>query len=416
MKPIVAVVLGLLAAAGAHAEFKDIPLDDKTTLSVVVYPAAGRDLLLWLPSGFAANAAEEPLAEQVAKRGVEVWRADLVSARFLPLLESSLNEIPESDVRTLIEAAQASGKRVHLVASARAAALALRGARAWQLAHPKVPALGGAILLHPNLYAGPPEPGREAEFHPVVAQTVLPIYLIQSGRSPWHFRIETLTAALERAGSVVKLRELPGVRDRYYFRPDASDADLAAARRLPADLVQAVNELRAVKITKPIPPASAAPTVKVGKVRELQPYKGNPTPPPLTLTGLDGKAQTLADYRGQAVLINFWASWCPPCVKEMPSLESLKQKLAGKPFTILGVNMAESEAEVRAFLKEKVNVSFPILLDRDGAALKQWKVFVYPTTYLLAPDGTIRYALLGEAEWDGAHTVQLINELIAAKP
>lgn len=120
----------------------------------------------------------------------------------------------------------------------------------------------------------------------------------------------------------------------------------------------------------------------------------------------------LADYRGQVVLINFWASWCPPCVREMPSLQRLKERFSGRPFVILAVNMAEDEATVRAFLKERVNVDFPILMDRNGAALKRWKVFAFPTSFVVGSDGQLRSGLVGEAEWDSDPIVRALQALI----
>jgi thiol-disulfide isomerase/thioredoxin len=112
------------------------------------------------------------------------------------------------------------------------------------------------------------------------------------------------------------------------------------------------------------------------------------------------------------VLVNFWAAWCPPCVREMPSLQRLQDKLKDKPFTILAVNMAETEAEVRDFLAHKVKVDFTILMDRDGQALKVWKVFVFPTSFVLGPDGKIKYGLYGELEWDKDDAVKIIEGLL----
>ena len=147
--------------------------------------------------------------------------------------------------------------------------------------------------------------------------------------------------------------------------------------------------------------------------RELQPYRGGATPP-LVLHDLNGKLHDLQDYRGRVVLINFWATWCPPCRAEMPSMRRLNEKLAGRPFTILTVDMAETPQEVSAFLTE-VNLDFTVLMDRDGKALKQWKVFAFPTSFLVDPEGKIRYAVFGTTEWDEAEAVAKVNELLPAQ-
>ena len=123
----------------------------------------------------------------------------------------------------------------------------------------------------------------------------------------------------------------------------------------------------------------------------------------------------LADLRNRVVLINFWASWCPRCVHEMPSMQRLKEKLADQPFTILAVNMAESEADVRAFIK-KTQVDFPVLMDRDGAVLKQWKVFVFPTSFVIDTEGRIRLGAIGELEWDSPEIVDKFKQLLPGSP
>lgn len=142
---------------------------------------------------------------------------------------------------------------------------------------------------------------------------------------------------------------------------------------------------------------------------ELKPYTGGATPP-LRLKGLDNKLHDLKDYRGKVVLVNFWATWCPPCRHEMPSMQRLKQKMAGKPFVILAVDMAEPPASVSAYIKQ-VKTDFPVLLDRDGSALKAWRVFAFPTSFVVGPDGSIKYALFGAKEWDDKPTVDLMRKL-----
>jgi len=145
----------------------------------------------------------------------------------------------------------------------------------------------------------------------------------------------------------------------------------------------------------------------------LKPYAGGPTPP-LKLKDLNNKTHALEDYRGQVVMVQFWATYCAPCVKEMPSMQRLQAKLAGRPFVILGVNMGEPEKDVREFLN-RIKVNFTILMDQEGTALGAWKVFVAPSTFLIDPDGRIRYTVQGGVEWDDPEYVQKISEMLPKK-
>lgn len=144
--------------------------------------------------------------------------------------------------------------------------------------------------------------------------------------------------------------------------------------------------------------------------QDLKPFSGGATPP-LQLKDLNGKTHDLKNYRGQVVMVQFWATYCPPCIKEMPSMTRLKAKLAGKPFAILAVNMGETEKEVKDFLG-KVKTDFTILLDNGGGALSAWKVFVAPSTFLIDPQGKIRYVLQGGAEWDAPEYEQAIKKML----
>jgi len=100
----------------------------------------------------------------------------------------------------------------------------------------------------------------------------------------------------------------------------------------------------------------------------------------------------------QAVLVNVWATWCEPCREEMPSMKKLRASLAGKPFEVLAVNLGEPERRVKRFLDE-VPLDFPVLLDRDSAAAKLWRARVLPVSFVVGPDGAIRYSVLGGIDW-----------------
>jgi len=215
-----AVTLAGGAPAAEAPRQRAVPLGDGAEVAVRVFPARGRELIVWLPSEGSQAATDEQIAAQLARIGIEVWLADVINARFLPELRSSLDEIPGADVAAVIAAAAASGKRVYLLSAGRGALPALRGARTWQLDRPRDQALAGAILLWPNLYVTTPEPGADAEYLPVVRETRLRIYILQPQLSPWYWRLERLRAELQGAGSVVLTKVLPGVRDRFYFRSE----------------------------------------------------------------------------------------------------------------------------------------------------------------------------------------------------
>lgn len=111
----------------------------------------------------------------------------------------------------------------------------------------------------------------------------------------------------------------------------------------------------------------------------------------LSLLTLDGKEVKLSDYKGKVVLVNFWASWCPPCKEEMPIFEKIYQKYSGKNFVILAVNMDTSERALKEFLEEN-HYSFPIVRIKGEAGMN---ISGLPTSYLVDKDGSVKKIKLG---------------------
>ena len=144
--------------------------------------------------------------------------------------------------------------------------------------------------------------------------------------------------------------------------------------------------------------------------QELRPWSGGAAPP-LALRDLDGRGHSLQDYRGKVVLVNFWATWCEPCREEMPSMNRLRASLAGRPFAVLAVNLAEPDSRIRRFM-EKVPMDFAVLLDRDTSVAKAWRARILPASYLVGPDGRIRYSVLGEIDWSHEAVRKLIVEIL----
>ena len=119
----------------------------------------------------------------------------------------------------------------------------------------------------------------------------------------------------------------------------------------------------------------------------------------------------MADYRGKVILVNFWASWCTPCVLEMPELTQLKQHMAGQPFEILAINVGERENRVKHFVK-RIDFNLPVLLDISSKAFKQWNIEIMPSSFLIDANGFVRYRVLGNPGWDNEQTLSLIEQLI----
>jgi len=117
----------------------------------------------------------------------------------------------------------------------------------------------------------------------------------------------------------------------------------------------------------------------------------DPEPAPaFSLESNDGAQVSLADYQGQVVMINFWASWCGPCRQEMPLLEALYQRYQPLGFTLLGVNVDEDPTAAIDYLKE-VQVSFPVLFDTSNKVSSAYDVIAMPSTILIGRDGKLRY-------------------------
>jgi thiol-disulfide isomerase/thioredoxin len=131
----------------------------------------------------------------------------------------------------------------------------------------------------------------------------------------------------------------------------------------------------------------------------------------LKLPRLSGGSLDLKQLRGKVVLVNFWATWCPPCRKEMPSMNRLAQRMQGRDFAILGVNAGDSAEAIQAFLRQ-TPVQFPILLDEEGVSLKPWQAFVFPTSYVVDKQGKVRLGLIGSIEWDAPETVARLEALL----
>ncbi len=130
----------------------------------------------------------------------------------------------------------------------------------------------------------------------------------------------------------------------------------------------------------------------------------------LGLPDLDGRERGLEEFRGRVVLVNFWASWCTPCIEEMPSIQRLAELMRDRPFAVIGVNVAEQARRAKAMV-ERLGIGFPVLLDRESEVFHRWGGTVLPTTYVLDGEGVVRYLGRGPLEWDAPDVVKTLESL-----
>ena len=131
------------------------------------------------------------------------------------------------------------------------------------------------------------------------------------------------------------------------------------------------------------------------------------------LEDMDEEKVKFSNYLGKVVLLNFWATWCPPCVREMPSMEKLHQQVNAEDFKVIAVNQMEDVDQVFAFTGQlDIYPSFEILFDKTSKVSQDYAVRGLPTTYLIDKQGNIRYRAVGGREFNHPEVIKIINKLI----
>ena len=120
---------------------------------------------------------------------------------------------------------------------------------------------------------------------------------------------------------------------------------------------------------------------------------------PIQLKDLDDKVVRLSDFKGKTVIINFWATWCPPCRRELPSMQDTYEAFKGKNLVILGINVGEDWETIAPFIAP-YKLAFPILLDTDSSELTRWKAIGLPSSFVINGKGMVTHRFTGGRNWD----------------
>ncbi|VAW61448.1 hypothetical protein MNBD_GAMMA11-976 [hydrothermal vent metagenome] len=132
--------------------------------------------------------------------------------------------------------------------------------------------------------------------------------------------------------------------------------------------------------------------------------------PSFKLTDMEGVSHPLADYHGKVVIVNFWATWCPPCREELPSMNRAWHILKNENIVMLAINVGEDEDTIFSFLGD-YPIDFTLLLDQNAVTAQQWPMKGLPTTYVLNPEGYIVYRAIGGRAWDDPRLLDMVRKL-----
>ena len=419
IQAFLAALCMLLASTGWSANSaEEITVEIKDTeLSLLRFNAEGKQLIIWVSPGFGNHQRSYDVAETISRSGIEVWHIDLAESLFLTQSVNTLRALDGSYVAGLIsEAHESTGKSVTLMTRSYAAIPTLRGARLWQLQAAKADNhqydyLTGAILFSPELYSEIPPLGLDPVYDPIASATNIPIMLYQSGRRGNRWQLDKTLEQLQAGGAAVYLKILPGVTGVFYLKDNAVETS-DVLKQLPKEIERVVHMLERIPTPKTVNKLIADDKPAFSSLDfTLNPFISDMAPLEINLKTASGESFTREDFTGKVTLVNFWASWCGPCVEEIPALNRLREYMKDRPFELISINYAEKPEQIREFLN-MVKVDFPVLLDEDGSYSAKWNVLVYPATFVIATDGNIVYGVNGAIEWDSEEITGKLEALL----
>ncbi|ACX96707.1 TlpA family protein disulfide reductase [Halothiobacillus neapolitanus] len=384
-------------------------------------------LFLWFTNQYGRTTGAEAIAHALARRGATVWMVDLLDSLLLQRSNEVVRGLNGKGVAALMTAGVKTGRPVTVVGLDRMAVPILRGLRDWQASATNPDAITGAVLLFPNLYRGTPVAGEPPSFLGIVAATNMPVMILEPERGVNRNRLGSLLDALQGAGSPTFARIIPDVRDYFPLHlktaqnaslknlPDFMKPEEAKAMQaLPNELLESSTLLAQAPHSAKVLPLDHALDKPIQQRFGLIPVT-NQQAKNFALPDLNGNVHRLVhgalESRPAVTLVNFWASWCPHCIQEIPSMNRLAESYPEGKLRVLSINFKESTAHVRHFMKQ-FSVHFPVLIDRQGDVAAQWGVFAFPSSFLVDDRGRILYSVNASIDWDTPKVKALIDQII----
>ncbi|MCG8083365.1 MAG: TlpA family protein disulfide reductase [Candidatus Thiodiazotropha taylori] len=413
------LLLLLLTLFSYNVYGNEINLTDSegNDITIQVTPADGELLMIWLVDHDEHRPLFESLLNNIAKAGIEVWRVDLLEAYFLPRSSEEIRTLNGTGVAAILSTAhQQSDKRIVLAAYDRMPLPLLRGVRQWQ-SEAEDSRFTGAVLFYPNLFGPAPIAGEPPSVDPILYATNTPLMIYQPSLGSHRLRMNEVLSALWQSGSPSYLYLVPEVRDWFIMDDEEhkpTQRDIEATQRIP----QQIKQFAALMDHHPKPlqplPLNAAET-EPQVIRSLVQLDNPSSAPNFDLADIQGKRLDSSVLQGRVGLINFWATWCPPCVEEIPSLNRLQAIFKDRDIEIISIDFRETPEEMADFL-QRIPVDFPVLMDQDGETSLNWQVFSFPSSFIIDRAGRIRYSANRAINWDSQEVVDTLNQLLTEKP
>ena len=376
-------------------------------VSIIVATNPGNSkLFIHIPTKRGISSEFEKNLFKFADAGIDIWSLDLNSSYMLDGSDESYSGVDANDIADVIRSGMKAGyDSVFIYSHSKSSRKAIEAS--YILESSMDYGVDGHIMHAPNLWDlgvdGKPIYGD----YSIVSN--LPIYVFFEKFSTKYPFSEDISNILSLGGSKVYVHRLPGITSGFMHRPVKilSRKDIKLKNEFHSFYTMASDILLKTKKSDLV---IVGNTEKAHETRSGVGKKVDPvTALDFSLTDMGGDLIKLSDLRGKVLLVNFWASWCAPCIEEIPSMDRL-ESITNGGVEVLAVNIGEGADKILKF-KEDVPFDLHVLLDIDGRVAKDWGIYAYPSSYLINKDFKIVYSFIGAVDWEDPSITRIIDDL-----